>query len=370
MMRIAIVGCGIVGAAIAYELSRVSGFEITVFETENPASGSTGAALGVLMGAISQKKPKSRAWKLREASLRRYETLIPELEAKLDRPIPRNDNGVLKLCFPGENLEKWEKLAQVRREQGFPLEIWSPEAVKSRYPKIETAAIAAAVYSPQDRQIQPIPLARALVEAARGHGVRFVFGATVMEAEIETGETRCCRTLIYKDANDETRQHSTDWVVVSAGLGSTPFSQRLREPVTIQPVLGQAIELAIALPSEYPVVTANDVHLVSVGEGRAWVGATVEFPDAKGYVIPDPRGLQMLKSEAMRFYPELVEAAIARQWQGLRPRPVDRSAPVIGTLPGYDNVVLATGHYRNGVLLAPATAEAVCMLLLNNHSAI
>ncbi|MGC9505715.1 FAD-dependent oxidoreductase, partial [Baaleninema sp.] len=97
MMKIAIVGCGIVGAAIAYELSRVSGLEITVFEKENPASASTGAALGVLMGAISQKKPKSRAWKLREASLRRYETLIPELEAQLDRSIPRNDNGLTTL---------------------------------------------------------------------------------------------------------------------------------------------------------------------------------------------------------------------------------------------------------------------------------
>ncbi|MGC9505267.1 NAD(P)/FAD-dependent oxidoreductase, partial [Baaleninema sp.] len=278
-------------------------------------------------------------------------------------------------CFPGEKLEKWDKWVQMRREQGFPLEIWSPQAVKSRYPKLATDAIEAAVYSPRDRQIQPIPLTQALVDAARGNGVRFEFGATVMDAEVtnaemEVPETRHCRTLIYKDIYKETQHHTTDWVVLSAGLGSTPFSQVLREPVTIQPVLGQALELAIDLPSDYPVVTAHDVHLVSAAEGRAWVGATVEFPDAKGYVVSNPSLLQTLKSEAAQFYPELAMAEVRRQWQGLRPRPVDRSAPVIETLPGYHNVLLATGHYRNGVLLAPATAEAVCMLLLNSYSAI
>jgi glycine/D-amino acid oxidase-like deaminating enzyme len=79
MSHVAVIGCGIVGAAIAYELSRVSGLKITVLDRQPPAQGSTGAALGVLMGAISNKV-KGRAWQLRQTSMQRYETLIPELE--------------------------------------------------------------------------------------------------------------------------------------------------------------------------------------------------------------------------------------------------------------------------------------------------
>jgi len=353
-VKIAILGCGVVGASIAYELSRIPEFDITVFDRDTPASGSTGAALGVLMGAISQKKLKSRAWKLREASLQRYKTLIPELEAQIDRSIPRNDNGILKLCAPDENIAKWETLIAQRRDQGFPLERLSPNEVRTRYPLVSTDEIVAAVYSPLDRQIQPIPLTEALVEAARQNGVQFEFNTLITDAEIEDLETRVCRSLIYK----ENRSISIDWVVVAAGLGSTPFTEVLREPVVIQPVLGQALEFSIDLPASMPTVTGNDVHLVP-HNGRGWVGATVEFPDDRGKINAASHLLEILKQQAISFCPTLAKAPILRQWQGLRPRPVNRSAPIIEMLPGYANVVLASGHYRNGVLLAPATADAV-----------
>jgi glycine/D-amino acid oxidase-like deaminating enzyme len=77
MSQVVVIGCGIIGAAIAYELSLVAGLEITVLDRQQPAQGATGAALGVLMGAIS-KKTKGRAWQLRQSSMQRYETLIPE----------------------------------------------------------------------------------------------------------------------------------------------------------------------------------------------------------------------------------------------------------------------------------------------------
>ena len=77
-MKIAIIGCGIVGAAIAYELSLVKGLDITLIDQKAPASGSTNAALGILIGIIS-RKTKGRAWRLREASMQRYPTLISEL---------------------------------------------------------------------------------------------------------------------------------------------------------------------------------------------------------------------------------------------------------------------------------------------------
>jgi glycine/D-amino acid oxidase-like deaminating enzyme len=116
-------------------------------------------------------------------------------------------------------------------------------------------------------------------------------------------------------------------------------------------------------PDFQPVITGDDVHIVPVGEGEYWVGATVEFPNELGDVVAEPTLLEKVRQEAIAFCPALAEATILRTWSGKRPRPEGRPAPVIGQLPGYSNVLLATGHYRNGVLLAPATAQAICDIL-------
>ena len=104
MSHVVIVGCGVIGAAIAYELSQVKGLKITVVDKQAPAQASTGAALGVLMGIISHKV-KGRAWRLRQQSVERYHSLIPELEGIIKRKIPCNRQGILSLCLEDENLE-------------------------------------------------------------------------------------------------------------------------------------------------------------------------------------------------------------------------------------------------------------------------
>jgi glycine/D-amino acid oxidase-like deaminating enzyme len=119
-MNVVIIGCGVVGAAIAYQLSLVKGLKITVFDQQPPAQASTGAALGVLMGVISQKI-KGKAWQMRQTSIQRYETLIPELEALTSRRIPFNRQGILSLGLQEENLAAWEQLVEIRHSQGWDL---------------------------------------------------------------------------------------------------------------------------------------------------------------------------------------------------------------------------------------------------------
>ncbi|MDY6938446.1 MAG: FAD-dependent oxidoreductase [Cyanobacteriota bacterium] len=368
MNRIVIIGCGIIGATIAYELSQISGLNITVLDRQPPARESTGAALGVLMGAISQKKVKSRAWKLRRASMQRYETLIPELEARTGRTIPFNRNGILKLCFADEQtdrtLEKWQKLVEVRAQEGLKLNILSPESVRDRFDYLNCNNLIAAVESPVDRQVDPVALTQTLVEAAKAAGVTFDFDAIVTGASrAETADERVCQQIHYHRAsNPEIQQSiSTDWVVVAAGLGSTPFIESLGangQPVDIQPVLGQALRLRLPEPlaQREPVITGNDIHIVPLGNAEYWLGATVEFPDESGEVVAESERLDAVLAGTIEFCPSLANAQILQKWSGLRPRPQGRPAPIIGKLPGYGNVLLATGHYRNGVLLAPATA--------------
>ena len=362
MSKIVIVGCGVVGAAIAYELSLISGSDITVVEKNTPASGSTGAALGVLMGAISHKK-KGRAWRFRSISLKRYETLIPELEAATGLDIPVNRQGILKLLFVGDNLEKWQKLQEFRQQEGWKLEIGDRNYVSKHYPYLNLANIIGAVYSPQDRQIHPVKLTKALVAAAAANGVKFHFGVEVKDFVTTTDGLLSCQYLETTAGKIEVEQ-----LIISAGLGSTSLTQSLQQQIPIRPVLGQAIKLKLDRPlgnSKFePVITGNDIHIVPLSNNEYWLGATVEFPTETGESVADAELLEKVIQGAISFCPKLKQATILKSWSGKRPRPEGIAAPIIERLSGYRNVLLATAHYRNGVLLAPATALEVVKITL------
>jgi glycine oxidase len=405
MIRVAIIGCGIVGASIAFELSHCPGLKVTVFDKQPPAQASTGAALGVLMGVISHKT-KGRNWHLRETSLQRYETLIPELEAMTGRKIPVNKQGILMLCGKGEDLSKWEKLRSIRSSQGWELEIWDLERVRSQCPHLAVNDnIIAAIYSPCDRQIDPTALTLALVDAAKINGVDFEFGVEV--TGLMDGQDACSTTnlipcgtgilpVLENSAKCQIQTSSNklefDRLIIAAGLGSSALTASLNQLVDIRPVLGQALHLRSVNPLENPdftpVITCDDVHIVPLGDSLPypsgtpagngnpcgerdsfasrdfWVGATVEFPNNHGKIVPNDDMLSEVMARAIAIFPALAKATIIRQWSGLRPRPEGKPAPIIDRLSSNSNILIASGHYRNGVLLAPATAKTIRAMIL------
>jgi len=374
MVRVAIIGCGIVGASIAFELSQFPELKVTVFDKQPPAQGSTGAALGVLMGVISHKT-KGRNWQLRETSLQRYETLIPELEAVTGRKIPFNKQGILMLCSEGEDLSKWEKLIATRQSQGWQLELWDVERVRDGCPHLYlNDKIIAAIYSPQDRQVDPTALTLALVDAAKLKGVNFEFGVEVqgitelnsqvsgIQLPSSIAVNKSCGTGILPVIEN------FDRLIVCAGLGSAAVTASLNQLVDIRPVLGQALHLLtptpVGNPDFSPVITCDDVHIVPLGNQEFWVGATLEFSENGGEIEANADMLEQVRARASSLCPALAFASIIRKWSGLRPRPEGRPAPIIGTLPGNDHVFIASGHYRNGVLLASATARSIREMIL------
>jgi glycine/D-amino acid oxidase-like deaminating enzyme len=360
MVKVIIVGAGIVGAAIAYELSLVPGLEVTLIEENLPASGSTGAALGVLMGIISHKT-KGKAWKLREKSIKRYETLIPELESITGKEIPFNRQGILKLLLAEDDLSQWKRLQSVRQAQGWELELWSQDDVSRHCPHLNSHLIMGAIYSPSDRQVNPSILTEALVTGAAKNGVDCQIGVKLKNCQAKTESVTNSRYCFHIQTNKEKLE--VDWLIISAGIGSSPLTESLNQYVDIRPVLGQALQLSLdnhlGKPDWQPVITGDDVHLVPIGNKEYWLGATIEFPDDTGQVIAKSQLLEQIKQKAVSFCPSLAEANIIHTWSGKRPRPQGQPAPVIGFLPGYSNVLLATGHYRNGFLLAPATGEEI-----------
>ncbi|NQE32913.1 NAD(P)/FAD-dependent oxidoreductase [Microcoleus asticus] len=374
MIRVAILGCGIVGASIAFELSQFPELKVTVFDKQPPAQGSTGAALGVLMGVISHKT-KGRNWQLRETSLQRYETLIPELEAVTGRKIPFNKQGILMLCSEGEDLSKWEKLVATRESQGWKLEIWDVERVRELCPHLYlNDKIIAAIYSPQDRQVDPTALTLALVDAAERNGAIFEFGVEVegitqLNSQVSQIQLPSSITVNMSSGTGILPViENFDRLIVAAGLGSAAVTASLNQLVDIRPVLGQALHLRspnpLGNPDFKPVITCDDVHIVPLENQEYWVGATVEFSENGGEIQANADMLGQVMARAISLCPGLAEAEIIRKWSGLRPRPEGRPAPIIETLPGNDRVLIASGHYRNGVLLAPATARSIREMIL------
>lgn len=367
MTKVVILGSGIIGSSIAYKLSHYPQLDITLIDGKNPGTGSTGAALGILMGIISHKV-KGRAWQLRESSLQRYQTLIPELEDITGCSIPANNHGIVKLLFSSEEVAKYEKLAQFRAQQGYELRIWQPDVLKAHCLEIDHSSIVGAVYSPHDQQINPTALTQALVKAASLKGVKCLFGENVEQitsAVSSTNPQQKCREIHLP--------HKTllaDWVIVATGLGTTPLIKSLGCNLVIKPVLGQALLVKYNSwkhNSEFnPVITGNDVHIVPMKNQEFWLGATVEFPTDEISLVPNQELLNDLHQSAISFCPNLAHAPVMLSWTGKRPRPEGKPAPVIEKLPNYSNIILATGHYRNGVLLAPATADVIASLILDS----
>lgn len=368
-MNVVVIGCGVVGAAIAYELSQVKGLSITVLDKHQPATASTGAALGVLMGIISHKI-KGNAWRMRQKSIQSYETWIPELVALTGRSIPYNRQGILMLLSEVEEISKWEKLVETRHSQGFPLEIWNAEQIKNICPQVDTQTITRAVYSPSDRQVNPTALTLALVEAAQHRGVTFKFGVDVVGAEPLNSAENELRLDFLLTQHCNSSKISADWFVIASGLGSSQLTAQLKQMIDIRPVLGQALHMrlenSLGNLDFQPVITGDDVHIVPTGIRDYWVGATVEFPSNENDDIPPNQELlESVRKRALAFCPDLAKATIIRTWTGLRPRPEGRPAPIIGKLPGFSNILLATGHYRNGILLAPATSDTIREMIIS-----
>ncbi|MDB9315036.1 FAD-dependent oxidoreductase [Spirulina sp. CS-785/01] len=363
MKHFAVIGGGVVGAAITYELSRLSQLQVTLLEQQEAASGATGAALGILMGVVSQKT-KGRAWRLREMSLQRYQTLLPELEALTGLSIPWNNQGLVKLCVQAEDWPRWQRLQAEREQMGWPLELWDRDTLATRCPPIQHGELVGAVYSPQDGQVNPVALTEALIAGARQNGANCRFGVTVRGGIESPAQPPFCRQL-------DTSQGplAVDGVIIAAGLGSTPLTEHWQSPVSIFPVLGQGLRVRLAEPlgdvGFQPVIAGEGVNIVPLGGLEYGLGATVEFPDASGVVVADGMELEGLLERAIAICPTLAQAEILQIWSGKRPRPQGRPAPVIEPLANYDNIWLASGHYRNGVLLAPATALMVRDFITN-----
>jgi glycine oxidase len=195
------------------------------------------------------------------------------------------------LCFAEEDLASWEQLAETRRSQGWQLEIWdalkfSPVALNCVMKRLSALFIL-----PKTGKLTHLPSLKLWWQLLSTMALPLSL-AWLLRVYINNHRSSQV-SRICNQIHTNIGQLDVDWLVVASGLGSSPLTAALEQPVDIKPVLGQALHMwldhPLGNPDFQPVITGDDVHIVPLGEGEYWVGATVEFPNEVGDVVAEPR---------------------------------------------------------------------------------
>ena len=347
-----VVGGGVIGLSCAWRAAR-RGARVAVLEREHPAAGATGVAAGMLA-------PVGEAWWGEEsllainlASLRGWPGFAGELEADASEPVGYSECGAVHVALDRDEAEALERRYELHQSLGLESEWLRGSACRRLEPGLATA-VTSGVHAPREAAADPRRLSAALLAALERHGAEVHSGAEVQGAEPGDGSWRL-------DVADG-RTFEADAVVLATGCwsGAAEWVPTDARP-PVRPVKGEI--LTLRGPSDDPVcariVAGERVYIVPRDDGRILVGATVE---ERGFdTTVTAGGVHELLREGYRLLPEIAELEFLEWSAGLRPGTPDNS-PLIGrsAVPG---LIVATGHYRNGVLLAPITAESVAALL-------
>jgi glycine/D-amino acid oxidase-like deaminating enzyme len=360
-----VVGAGLVGMGAAWWLQS-HGHQVMLVDPgvasadhldARSGSGDTGslngsqAALGVLMARVFHRS-KGRAWRLRQHSLELWGQWRSMLASR-GQPIPWRP-GLLLLASDPAELDRQKALVADPMRQELGLELWSQERLEELSPSAPEAV--GGLFSEADGQLDPAMALRALRRDGDRGGLCHQSGRAVALEPRDKG----WRVRLASGGVEE-----AEWVLVCAGLASGSLLETLGVKRAMEPVLGQAMEMELATDELQPTqpdslwnwpgaVVRSGINLVPrpdlAGGRRFWLGATLE-PGLKAEAAP----LEAMRALGGAAPAWLVAAQEQHRWQGLRCRPVGQPAPLLEEVA--PRLLLLSGHYRNGVLLAPASAD-------------
>jgi len=348
---VAVVGAGLIGLSIAWRLAQ-TGRSVAVVERGSVGSGASLAATGMLAPAAEHEPGSDLLLPLALESLRRWPDFRDALQAASGREIDYRADGTLVIAIGRDEVERLRFRHDLQRRSGVAAEWLSGPEVRAREPLLRPN-VTAGILCPLDAQVDPRLVMDALLGACEAAGVVISEGVAVEGLERRggrvTGLHAAGRTL------------AADTVILSAGAWSGEASLLPGDlAVPVRPLKGQSLALRTTKRTGTlsRMVWTDAVHMAPKSDGHLIVGATVEDCGFTSGVTAG--GLFALLEGARRVLPGIEEMAIDAVWSGFRPTS-DDDAPIIEeAAPG---LVVATGHHRNGYLLAPATADAVAILL-------
>jgi glycine oxidase len=331
-----IIGAGIIGLSLAIELNKL-GLRVLVVEKGEPGREASWAAGGMLCDFPAETRPQLR--ELAVASAAMYPEFVHELEDESGSKIDLRSIGTLLYLDEPRDPQVPDREGWVARWRELEPNLEAANLrVKSRL----------GVYL-QERCVDPRDLTAAAIAAARHRGIDFSSGDQVLAVETVDGEACGVRTNKTRFAAGMVVNCAGAW---AGQIGPHAFPTR--------PVKGQM--LCVIMPEKelvQHVIRTPEVYLIPRSDGRMLIGATAEEAGFDKQTVPDT--VLGLRRAALDLVPKLAEARILEAWAGLRPGTPD-GLPILGATPtpGY---FVATGHFRDGILLAPVTATLMAQIM-------
>jgi glycine oxidase len=348
-----IVGGGIVGLCCAWRLAQ-RGAGVAVLDRSEPPAGATRVAAGMLapIGELAFGEPE--LLRMTVAAAERYPDFVAELEAASGLVTGYARSGALHIALDRDEAAELRRIHDLQRSLGLGAEWLPPRRCRELEPGL-TPSFNGGVHAPEEAAIDPRRTVVALLSALADEGAEVHVNVEVAEPLLAAGSIEGVRTRSGQELRAKT-------VVLASGAwsGADRWLPAAARP-PIRPVKGQILELRA--PGDEAscerILASERVYLVPRPDGRLIVGATTEEQGFDATVTAG--GVHELLREAYRLLPDVAEMELVEAMAGLRPGTPD-NLPLIG--PGtLDGLVLACGHYRNGILLAPITGDAVAGLL-------
>lgn len=336
MADVLVIGGGVIGCAVAYELSSRHRARVTVLERAVPGAEASSAAAGILGAQIESHGVPSdpSLFDLMLASRERHRELDQRLIEDAGFGSGFRRCGVVRVNGVYEDYA-WQraKVVALSREDALKLE-----------PALN-ADLRGAVHLPDEAQVDPPQLLRALQQACAARGVTFRTGTIVRGVSADGVETE--DGLVAGDA-----------VVVAAGSWSSMIGGLPDRVRRVRPVRGQMVQVETRPPIVRNIVFGDSGYVVARPDGRTLLGSTME--DVGHVKEVTAGGVHKVLMHALALIPGLSDAPITATWCGFRPATVE-DRPMLGRV--RDRVFVATGHHRNGVLLAAETARLIADLV-------
>jgi len=338
-----IIGGGVIGLSIARELHKRGHGDITIVDKGTCGQESSWAAGGML-GPQAESDHGGEFYDLCAESRDLYPQLASELLVETGIDIELDTKGTIYVAFSPSEMARLAARFELQRGRGLTVEMFDAAEIRRREPFISPDVVGG-LFMPNDWQVDNRKLLVALRKYAEVNGVKIFENCEVNGFGTNDGE------IVKGVAHD--REFEPESVVVCTGAWTNRLGLTLPE---VMPVRGQMICYRTAKRVYEHVIYSSRGYIVPRQDGRVLAGSTSEFVGFSKGVTDD--GIAILRSMAEEISPSLASQTPYDSWSGLRPKTADEM-PVIGRIEGLRNAFVATGHYRNGILLAPITANMI-----------
>ncbi len=353
-----VIGGGLIGCAIALRLAQQK-LRVSIFDRGKPGSEASSAGAGMIAPQGETTQPDA-FYELCAMSRDLYAGFVEEVEELSGCKVGFRREGTLMVALDETQRDELQKIYEAQANAGLKVERLSPEETRRCAPQL-SSEVRSALFIPQDYWLDNVLLMQALEQACLRVGVSFYPDARV--GRLLASKGRVEGTEIRAESGSISGYHTAGQFVLAAGAWSGEIASTLGISLPVKPCRGQMVEFGGA--PDFPlVVRAGHHYLVPRSGGRIIAGSTMEYKGFEKAVTGE--GLRSILEGAVAIAPVVKDLRFRAAWSGLRPDTEDH-LPILG-YGEITNLVFATGHFRNGILLTPITAQLISELILKGST--